>query len=178
MHRRLSKFVLVSILVVLTLVLGAQIVLRYVFNIGLIWADEVSRILFVWVSFLGLMMAYEKDELPALSFFQSSLSPRQLLALKVFINTVGAAFLLVVAWYGYRYALRVGKAPIPSLIFLLGADKAPSMFWTYLALPVGFGLLAARMLVDAAIWCRMLATGATPPPPPASLHTPKPGAVS
>lgn len=175
MHRRLSKFALVSIILVLLFLLGAQVILRYVFNIGLIWVEEVSRILFVWASFLGLMMAYEKDELPALAFFQGALSSRQLLVLRIFINTAGAIFLLVIAWYGYRFALRVGKAPIPSLIFLVGADRAPSMFWVFIALPVGFLLLAARMLVDAAIWCRKLVTGAAPPAPPTDPMT---GAVS
>ena len=38
----------------MVLVVSAQVVIRYVFNDSLDWADEVSRIAFVWTIFLAI----------------------------------------------------------------------------------------------------------------------------
>lgn len=37
-----------------------QVILRYVFNAPLRWSEELARYLFVWISFLGMYLAYRK----------------------------------------------------------------------------------------------------------------------
>ena len=157
--RTATRNLLVLTISVLVCLLGLQVVLRYFFSISLIWADEVSRILFVWASFLGLFLAYERAEIPALTIVVDALPARSAMLIRMSVNVICAAFLLIVAYYGYLYADRVGGEPIPALIFIVGRDWAPSVFWVYAALPVGFALLAVRMAVDVFVWGRSLATG-------------------
>jgi len=56
----LNKSIRLAIAFALILMVGfvfANVVLRYVFNSGLTWSSEVARYLFVWVVFLGSILA-------------------------------------------------------------------------------------------------------------------------
>lgn len=44
------------------LFLFLNIVLRYVFNSGIPWAEEMSRFLFIWVTFLGAIVALKDNQ--------------------------------------------------------------------------------------------------------------------
>lgn len=39
----------------------ANVILRYFFNSGLTWAEEASRYLFIWLIFLGAIVAYQEN---------------------------------------------------------------------------------------------------------------------
>ena len=39
----------------------ANVLLRYFFNYGLTWAEEASRYLFIWLIFLGAIVAYQEN---------------------------------------------------------------------------------------------------------------------
>ena len=39
----------------------ANVILRYFFNEGLTWAEEASRYLFIWLIFLGAIVAYQDN---------------------------------------------------------------------------------------------------------------------
>lgn len=45
-------------LAAITVVLLAQVVMRYMFKSPLVWADEVTRILMVWLTFVGAVLGY------------------------------------------------------------------------------------------------------------------------
>lgn len=49
-----EEFILCILLVAMTVILGIQIVARYVFNSSLVWSEELVRYLFVWSAFLGV----------------------------------------------------------------------------------------------------------------------------
>ena len=54
---RLAEFVLVIMLSVMVIMVFGNVVLRYGFNSGLISSEELSRFLFIWVTFLGAIVA-------------------------------------------------------------------------------------------------------------------------
>ncbi|HEY0294417.1 MAG TPA: TRAP transporter large permease subunit [Bordetella sp.] len=55
--------IIASILVVVeTALLFAGIVARYVFQMPLIWSDELAEYLFLWLAMLGAVLAYRADE--------------------------------------------------------------------------------------------------------------------
>lgn len=58
---KVLEYSLNSILAALILLMGVfvfgNVLLRYLFNSGLPWAEELSRFLFVWVTFLGAIEA-------------------------------------------------------------------------------------------------------------------------
>lgn len=52
--RYFEEAVLAFLLIAMTLILGLQILFRYVFGNSLTWSEELVRYLFVWSTFLGV----------------------------------------------------------------------------------------------------------------------------
>jgi len=156
--------ILIWMLIVLLTVMTLQIVLRYGFSMSLIWAEEVCRYLLVWVSFLAAVLAYERGEIASVPMLRDALPPRPGLALAILANLLGIVLLSVLVYYGFVYASRLGSSPIPAMKFLLGDlfgpdFPVPTVFWVYVALPVGLALFALRLAMDIVLYARMFGTG-------------------
>src|SRR5688500_13532205 len=57
---RLFTFLMVVCLALMVVMVFGNVVLRYVFNSGLTVSEELSRWLFVWMTFLGAVVAMRK----------------------------------------------------------------------------------------------------------------------
>lgn len=155
---------LIGMLMILLAIMTTQVVLRYGFSSSLIWAEEVSRYLLIWVSFLAAVQAYERGEIASVPMLRDALPRKAGLALAMFANACGVLLLIVLVRYGVIYAERLGGAPIPAMQFLLGdlfgpEFPVPTVYWVYIALPIGLSMLGIRLAVDIILYARMIATG-------------------
>ena len=57
---RLIEILIAAFLAVMVVMVFGNVVLRYVFNSGIIASEEVSRWLFLWVTFLGAIVALKE----------------------------------------------------------------------------------------------------------------------
>jgi len=57
---RLLEFLIAAFLAVMVVMVFGNVVLRYAFNSGIIVSEEVSRWLFLWVTFLGAIVALKE----------------------------------------------------------------------------------------------------------------------
>ena len=64
MYKRLSEgisraleIIIVSCLAVMSILVFANVVLRYAFDSGIAWSEELARLVFVWLIFLGAILA-------------------------------------------------------------------------------------------------------------------------
>ncbi len=64
-------------LAVMVVAIGANVVLRYVFSTGLPAAEEISRLMFVWLIFLGAILSLKSGAHLGMEMFQALL-PRNL----------------------------------------------------------------------------------------------------
>jgi TRAP-type C4-dicarboxylate transport system permease small subunit len=55
-----EQAILVMLLSMIVLIMLLQVIMRYVFNNSLSWPEELSRILFVWFTFIGLSYSTAK----------------------------------------------------------------------------------------------------------------------
>ncbi len=95
---------LVFLMFVMTAVVFAQVVLRYGFNGSIDWADEVSRLAFVWTVFLAIPLAIREQlhigmEILVVRLPQSFRAP-----LARFCDTVGAALMALLCWHSVLLA--------------------------------------------------------------------------
>jgi TRAP-type transport system small permease protein len=58
---RLLNILLGSLLVVISVLIFLNVGLRYLFNSGIVWAEELTRFLFVWLVFLGAIAALAEN---------------------------------------------------------------------------------------------------------------------
>ncbi len=53
---------MVSALALMVILVFGNVILRYFFNSGITWSEEMSRYLFVWLTFFGAIGAYKNKE--------------------------------------------------------------------------------------------------------------------
>ncbi len=102
----------------------AQVVFRYFLDDPLVWSDELARYLFVWVSFLGWIIAARKRSHLAIDMALARLGPRGRAALRGLGALAAIAFAAILAWYGWRIALRNADVETTALFFSQGVVYA------------------------------------------------------
>ena len=80
--RLLEGFIALMLAVMVVLVFG-NVVLRYGFDSGITVSEEVARWLFVWLTFMGALVALQRQEHLGSDFLVSRLGPSGRLACRV-----------------------------------------------------------------------------------------------
>lgn len=62
MATKLINYLIAAALSLMAIFVFGNVILRYFFNSGLTWAEEVSRFLFIWLIFLGAILALRDNE--------------------------------------------------------------------------------------------------------------------
>lgn len=160
---RLINVLAGSSMAVVVVVMTAQVIARYVFNSSLIWAEEFCRYILVWQTFLFIGVAYQRGELIAVDIVPLMLSPAWRFALKVVVTIPVLIFLWLMVTNGYAYAARFQHQNLPALDFIwmsiAGREANISVFWVYVSVAVGSGLLALHMVASLVVDAIDLAAG-------------------
>ncbi|MDD2924579.1 TRAP transporter small permease [Rhodoferax sp.] len=111
-----------------------QIVTRFVLETPAEWTEVLIRFSLIWMVFLGIPTAFRQGAMVSVDVLYRW-SPARLRRLLDWVVCLAALSLIaVIVWWGWDYANR-GKVQTMSGL------ESMSMFWAYLALPVG-GLLS------------------------------------
>ncbi|MEW6352329.1 MAG: TRAP transporter small permease [Thermodesulfobacteriota bacterium] len=145
---RLVAVTMILLLAVMLAVTSAGVFWRYVLNSGLVWAEELSRLLLVWASFLGAASAVHRGAHISIAVLHDRLPPRARLWMTRVTDSLIIAFMGAIMWYGIKLlpVVHIRVAPTVSL----------TMDIPYLIIPVSAGIMIFQILV------RML-TSADPP---------------
>ena len=54
LDEKLEMFICITLMSVLTIVLGIQVFMRYVMQASLSWSEELARYMFVWLVYIGI----------------------------------------------------------------------------------------------------------------------------
>ncbi|GMG82120.1 TRAP transporter small permease [Paralimibaculum aggregatum] len=136
---RAEEYAAVLLLFVMTGLVLAQVGLRFLFGLGYGWIDELARLAFIWLVFLGAVVGMRRGLHIRVTLFIDLLPPAVRLPLTLFGELVLGAFCLVMAWHGVELVLSTLKFSfeLPS--------TGLSMFWAYMIIPLSFGLQALRL---------------------------------
>ncbi len=107
-----------------------QIITRFVLEQPAEWSEILIRFSLIWMVFMGIAAAFRQGAMVSVDVLYRWSPPRIRRVLDWVV--CGAALLLVaiIIWWGWAYALR-GQAQS-----MAGLENV-SMFWAYLAMPVG-----------------------------------------
>lgn len=98
--RFLQCLIAIMLMIMVVLVFG-NVVLRYGFNSGIIVSEEVSRMLFIWVTFLGSVVAMRENAHLGSNFIVNAMGP----AGRRISLLVGRLIMLYLCWMIFRGAL-------------------------------------------------------------------------
>lgn len=103
---QLYKLLLIVLVVAMFLVVGLNVFSRYVLNSSLGWADELARFLFIYVSLLGAVLAYHRNEHVSLDILIERIKkPRFQKVVRVFGQSLIVIALGFFAFYSFEVAL-------------------------------------------------------------------------
>jgi len=135
-----EEVILMLLLAFMTMVMGVQVVARYVFNYSLTWSEEITRYMFIWSAFLSISHCTKK---------RISIRIEQIISM--FPTKINAIFkiiekVIMLAFFSYmiKYAYVFVQASVASGQ-LSPAMRLP-MFFIQVAPLVGFALTIVRLL--------------------------------
>ena len=115
--------------VAMTALVLTQIILRYVLNTPLVWVEEMTVFLMIWMAFMGAAVGVRRGSHIAMTLLVDRLPPRQGRMLFYVTTTAIIAFSGVVAWEGMQLVLSVGNQRSAAL--------GLPMTYPYLIVPLG-----------------------------------------
>ena len=140
---RLNRWVVIVILAAMALMVFANVALRFLTDESIIWVEEVSRYLMIWLTFLGAGLVLRYGGHIGIDTLQDSL-PKHAAIVRVVIFALLLGFFGFMVWIGTRYAMLTWGQTTPVMQIPVGI--------VYLAMPVGFALLILHLLLMARPW--------------------------
>ena len=127
-----NRWALILLLAAMALIIFTNVALRYLTSQSIEWAEEVSRHMMIWLTFLGAGPVLRYGGHIAVENLQDALPRKAAVALRMLVATLLFAFFIFMIWYGWLYMGR-------TLFQLTAATQIPFAY-IYAAMPVG-GLL-------------------------------------
>ena len=107
-----------------------QIVTRFILETPAEWTEVLIRFSLIWMVFLGIPAAFRQGAMVSVDVLYRWSGPGGRKLLDSVVAVAALALIGVILWWGWDYANR-GK--VQSMIGL----EDVSMFWAYMAMPVG-----------------------------------------
>ncbi|MGA0582605.1 MAG: TRAP transporter small permease [Castellaniella sp.] len=95
------EILIATLLVVMVVLVFGNVVLRYGFNSGILVSEEMSRSLFIWVTFLGSIIALRENAHLGSNFIIKHFGPRA----KRSALVLGRVVMLYICWLVFSGAL-------------------------------------------------------------------------
>jgi len=142
---RVNRWAVIAILAAMASMVFANVALRFLTDRSILWVEEVSRYLMIWLTFLGAGLVLRYGGHIGIDTLQERW-PGIAVWIRMAIFAVLLAFFAVMLWLGIRYAALTWSQTTPVLQIPIGA--------VYLAMPIGFALLIVHALLMAIPYVR------------------------
>ena len=107
-----------------------QIVTRFVLEQPAEWTEVLIRFSLIWMVFLAIPAAFRQGAMVSVDVLYRWSPPRIKRVLDGVVALAALVLIGIIIWYGWDYARRGGVQSMAGL-------ESVSMFWAYLAMPVG-----------------------------------------
>jgi TRAP-type C4-dicarboxylate transport system permease small subunit len=133
-----NRAIIFLMMAVMATLVFVNVIARYVLNFSIIWAEEVSQYLMIWIAYLGAGLALREGRHVALELLHDFLPGTLGRKLRMGIGVCVLAFLGAVTVLGFQFAVFVWNQETPVLNISLGIPS--------LAIPIGTILFAVHLL--------------------------------
>ncbi len=107
-----------------------QIITRFVLEMPAEWTEVLIRFSLIWMVFLGIPMAFRQGAMVSVDVLYRWSPPRIRRFLDWVVCLAALGLIFIIIWWGWDYAVRGKVQTVAGL-------ESVSMFWAYLAMPVG-----------------------------------------
>ena len=134
-----NRAIIFLMMAVMATLVFVNVITRYVFNFSIIWAEEVSQYLMIWIAYLGAGLALREGRHVAVEMLQDRLPKALGRRLRMAVGGLVFLFLGVVTVLGFQFAAFVWSQETPVLNISLGIPS--------LAIPTGTLLFALHLVL-------------------------------
>jgi len=134
-----NRWAMIVLLAAMSVIIFVNVVLRYLTNQSLEWAEEVSRHMMIWLTFLGAGPVLRYGGHIAVENLQDAMPKALAIATRAFVAIILFMFFGIMIWYGWLYMSRT--------MFQLTAVTQIPFGYIYAAMPVGGVLLVIHWLL-------------------------------
>jgi C4-dicarboxylate transporter DctQ subunit len=146
-----SGYLASALFIAIGFIVSYEVVMRYLFNSPTVWVNEISRFLQIWATYLALTYSFHKNDFIRITVIYDKVGEKG----KRILDLISAIFILIfsvfVVYYGWLIAhdsLKVGRTSSTIL-------DVPS-FLTEFAIPLCFGFLVLRVVLEIPVYLRNL----------------------
>ncbi|SDK94537.1 TRAP transporter small permease [Natronincola ferrireducens] len=122
------------------LILFMNVILRYFFKSGIVWAEEFTRYTIIWITFIGGSVAVRHNAHLRVTAALEVLSEKKGRILNLIVQFISIAFTTFITIYGWKLTMQ----------YKATNQLTPSMeiptYWVYIAIPLGGLLMTIRLL--------------------------------
>lgn len=136
----MEEYFAVASLIITSILVFIQVVLRYAFNISLVWSEEIARYLIIWFILIGSSIAVREKAHASVDAVVEFLPLLPKRIFSILANLTGIVFCFVLIWSGWTTVTTVIE--FGNVTPAIGLPMAIP----YLSLPVGGGLMLIRFL--------------------------------
>lgn len=134
-----NRWALILLLASMSVIIFVNVGMRYLTSNSLEWAEEVSRHMMIWLTFLGAGPVLRYGGHIAVENLQDALPPKGAIAVRAVVAALLFAFFGFMVWYGWLYMERT--------MFQLTAVTQIPFAYIYSAMAIGGVLLIVHWLL-------------------------------
>lgn len=128
------------LLAIISILTVTGVISRYVIGTPIIWLYEVTLVLFSWVTFLGVSIAFKKKENIGLDFLINHVPKKSVKFIQVIILISVILFFII----GIKDSGEIIKSTLPQKYDTVNISTA----WFYLSFPVGAVISIIHLLSE------------------------------
>ncbi len=126
---KIASVITMSFMIFLTVLIGVNVVMRFIFNSPIAWQYEATLVCMSWVVFIGMSIAFRNEEHMRLTFVSNAL-PEKFQPVWIVIMD---AFVLIFLVYGGYCSISVVQNAMPTLYQTIPVSRG--LF--YMPFPIG-----------------------------------------
>jgi TRAP-type C4-dicarboxylate transport system permease small subunit len=138
---KVIDFILVLLVIGMTTVVSIAVFFRYVLNHPLSWTEEVTRLMIVWLSFMGAYMAMREKKHIGFDLFISKLPDMIKRGIELAGHILILIFLIVVVWEGFKFSQEFLNVGMPY-------TNIPVGWFAYSVFPVSGTLMLVQTVIS------------------------------
>lgn len=139
-YENFEEYFSASLIAIMIVCLGLQVLLRYVFGTSLSWSEELSRFCFIWTIYVGIALAAKRMQHVRVTAVYLLMPKQMQLVMWMLVDAIWVAFNLIFAWQGILMVIN-------SFEFV---ERTPTLEWVaayiYMIIPFGFILMSWRII--------------------------------
>ncbi|MCK5697384.1 MAG: TRAP transporter small permease subunit [Gammaproteobacteria bacterium] len=136
---KIESLLLVALFLTMLIISVIQIILRNIFDMGIVWGDTFLRISVLWLGLMGALVASRNNNHISMNLGQKYLSDKNQNNVKIIIYFFTSGICFIISWFGGNLVLMEYEEA--------GLAFANIPIWiTVLIIPIAFIIMGLRYL--------------------------------